>query len=76
MCRSCCMPLTANGCAGLLPRIEYWSGQRNVLSDSLTLLNCAGHFPGSTALYWREGCTAAVRCRRAMRYRWCRTDAM
>ena len=37
------------------PRIEFWSGSRNVLSDSLTLLNCAGHFPGSTALYWREG---------------------
>lgn len=37
------------------PRIEFWSGQRNVLSDSLTLLNCAGHFPGSTVLYWREG---------------------
>lgn len=37
------------------PRIEFWSGPRNVLSDSLTLLNCAGHFPGSTALYWREG---------------------
>ncbi|HEY0332722.1 MAG TPA: MBL fold metallo-hydrolase [Stenotrophomonas sp.] len=36
-------------------RIEFWSGARNVLSDSLTLLNCAGHFPGSTALFWREG---------------------
>lgn len=37
------------------PRIEFWSGPRNALSGSLTLLNCAGHFPGSTALYWREG---------------------
>lgn len=36
-------------------RIEFWSGERNVLSRSLTLLNCAGHFPGSTVLHWREG---------------------
>lgn len=37
------------------PRIEFWSGERNRLSDSLTLLHCAGHFEGSTALHWREG---------------------
>ncbi|MFT3763130.1 MAG: MBL fold metallo-hydrolase [Pseudoxanthomonas sp.] len=37
------------------PRIEFWSGERNRLSDSLTLLHCAGHFDGSTALHWREG---------------------
>ena len=36
-------------------RIEFWSGERNVLSRSLTLLNCAGHFPGSTVLHWPAG---------------------
>lgn len=36
-------------------QVEYWSGDRNVLSDSLTLLHCPGHFDGSTMLYWREG---------------------
>jgi len=35
--------------------IEFWSGERNVLSSSLTLFNCAGHFPGSTVLHWRQG---------------------
>jgi glyoxylase-like metal-dependent hydrolase (beta-lactamase superfamily II) len=37
------------------PRIEWWSGDRKPLSDSVTLLRCGGHFPGSTALYWKDG---------------------
>jgi hypothetical protein len=37
------------------PRIEFWSGDALRLSDAVTLLRCGGHFPGSTALLWRDG---------------------
>ena len=37
------------------PRIEYWSGDERKLSDAVTLVRCGGHFPGSTALHWKEG---------------------
>lgn len=37
------------------PRIEHWRGDVLKLSDALTLLRCGGHFPGSTALHWRDG---------------------
>ncbi|MCI4568858.1 MBL fold metallo-hydrolase [Lysobacter sp. CFH 32150] len=36
-------------------RIEFWSGDEHKLSDAVTLLRCGGHFPGSTALHWRDG---------------------
>jgi len=36
-------------------RIELWSGDQRRLSDGVTLLRCGGHFPGSTALHWRDG---------------------
>lgn len=35
--------------------IELWSGDTLSLSDSVTLLRCGGHFPGSTALHWANG---------------------
>jgi glyoxylase-like metal-dependent hydrolase (beta-lactamase superfamily II) len=38
-----------------VPRIEFWSGARLRLNDSLTLIHCPGHFPGSSVLHWREG---------------------
>jgi hypothetical protein len=37
------------------PRAAFWSGDRERLSDSVTLIRCGGHFPGSTALHWRDG---------------------
>lgn len=37
------------------PHIQYWSGDAYPLSDAVTLLRCGGHFPGSTALHWRDG---------------------
>lgn len=37
------------------PRVEFWSGDVHRLSDTVTLLRCGGHFPGSTVLHWRNG---------------------
>ncbi len=37
------------------PQIQFWSGDEHRLSDSVTLIRCGGHFPGSTALHWAEG---------------------
>lgn len=37
------------------PRIQFWSGDAQRLSDAVTLIRCGGHFPGSTALHWRDG---------------------
>lgn len=36
-------------------RIQFWSGDAHRLSDAVTLIRCGGHFPGSTALHWRDG---------------------
>ena len=36
-------------------RIELWDGDRLALSRAVTLVRCGGHFPGSTALHWRDG---------------------
>jgi glyoxylase-like metal-dependent hydrolase (beta-lactamase superfamily II) len=36
-------------------RIRYWEGDLLKLSDEVTLVNVAGHFPGSTALHWTRG---------------------
>ncbi|MBY0572290.1 MAG: hypothetical protein K2P84_01300 [Undibacterium sp.] len=36
-------------------QIQFWSGDEYALSDRVTLLRCGGHFPGSTALHWRDG---------------------
>lgn len=37
------------------PRIRFWSGDALRLSDAVTLLRTGGHFPGSTALHWKDG---------------------
>ncbi len=37
------------------PGIQFWSGDEHSLSQSVTLIRCGGHFPGSTALHWRDG---------------------
>ena len=36
-------------------RLQFWEGDTLQLSDDVTLINVAGHFPGSTALHWRTG---------------------
>ena len=38
--------------------IEFWSGDTLHLSDAVTLIRAGGHFPGSTALFWRVGLRA------------------
>jgi len=35
--------------------IRHWRGDTLALSNDVTLINTAGHFPGSTALHWRKG---------------------
>ena len=37
------------------PHLQFWSGDEQRLSDSVTLIRCGGHFPGSTALHWAGG---------------------
>ena len=34
------------------PRIEFWEGPTLRLWDDITLINCGGHFEGSTVLHW------------------------
>ena len=36
-------------------KIHFWSGDEHRLSDAVTLIRCGGHFPGSTALHWKDG---------------------
>ncbi|NMO19384.1 MBL fold metallo-hydrolase [Pyxidicoccus fallax] len=35
--------------------LRFWSGDVHRLSESVTLIRCGGHFPGSTALHWKQG---------------------
>jgi hypothetical protein len=37
------------------PRIEHWHGDEHRLSDTVTLIRCGGHFPGSAAIHWATG---------------------
>lgn len=37
------------------PAVLFWEGERLVLTDGLTLVNCRGHFDGSSVLHWRDG---------------------
>ncbi|MBI2380392.1 MAG: MBL fold metallo-hydrolase [Gammaproteobacteria bacterium] len=37
------------------PCLEFWEGDDLQLSSSVSLIRCGGHFPGSTALHWRDG---------------------
>ena len=39
--------------------VRYWSGERQSLMDGLTLVNCGGHFDGSSVLHWRDGAAGA-----------------
>jgi glyoxylase-like metal-dependent hydrolase (beta-lactamase superfamily II) len=36
-------------------RIELWSGEEHRLTDTLTLINLGGHFPGGTVCLWSQG---------------------
>lgn len=36
------------------PAVEPWHGDEYRLSDTVTLLRCPGHFPGSTVLHWTQ----------------------
>jgi len=35
--------------------IEFWEGDTLKLSPEMTLINCGGHFAGSTVLHWSAG---------------------
>lgn len=37
------------------PCIQYWERAIHVLWDEMTLINCGGHFDGSTVLHWAGG---------------------
>jgi glyoxylase-like metal-dependent hydrolase (beta-lactamase superfamily II) len=37
------------------PAIRYWEGDTLRLQEGITLIRCAGHFPGSTVLHWAAG---------------------
>ena len=37
------------------PNIRFWGGDSHQLSDAVTLIRTGGHFPGSTALHWKDG---------------------
>jgi glyoxylase-like metal-dependent hydrolase (beta-lactamase superfamily II) len=37
------------------PAIVFWGGETYSLLDGLTLIRCAGHFPGGTVLHWPQG---------------------
>lgn len=35
--------------------VQYWEGETLAINDHITLIRCGGHFPGSTALHWKDG---------------------
>ena len=37
------------------PRIVFWRGATQQLWDSMTLVNCGGHFAGASVLHWPAG---------------------
>ena len=37
------------------PAITYWAGDTFAVNPAVTLVRCGGHYPGSTALHWRDG---------------------
>lgn len=37
------------------PAIVFWHGETHRLAPGLTLVRCAGHFPGGTVLHWAGG---------------------
>lgn len=36
-------------------KIRFWSGNAHRLHDTVTLIRCGGHFPGSAAIHWTDG---------------------
>jgi glyoxylase-like metal-dependent hydrolase (beta-lactamase superfamily II) len=41
------------------PSIVFWEGDTQLLSNTLTLIHCGGHFEGSSMLYWAAGASGA-----------------
>lgn len=37
------------------PSIQFWRGDKHRLSEAVMLIRCGGHFPGNTALHWKDG---------------------
>jgi glyoxylase-like metal-dependent hydrolase (beta-lactamase superfamily II) len=37
------------------PVVTFWEGDRQELTEGITLVRCGGHFAGSTALHWAAG---------------------
>jgi hypothetical protein len=37
------------------PVVRFWEGDRQILSDGVSLVRCGGHFPGSAVLHWAQG---------------------
>ncbi len=35
--------------------IQFWEGEDFAINDQLTLINCRGHFNGSSVMHWRDG---------------------
>ncbi|HEX3348078.1 MAG TPA: MBL fold metallo-hydrolase [Acetobacteraceae bacterium] len=40
-------------------RIRFWSGERMVLAEGVTLINTPSHFAGATMLHWADGAGGA-----------------
>ena len=37
------------------PHIVFWEGASHQLQNNITLIQCGGHFPGSSVLHWADG---------------------
>lgn len=37
------------------PNIDFWSGDTLEILPGLTIIRCAGHFPGAAVLHWADG---------------------
>jgi hypothetical protein len=37
------------------PAIVHWKGDDREIAPGLTLIRCAGHFPGATVMHWAQG---------------------
>jgi glyoxylase-like metal-dependent hydrolase (beta-lactamase superfamily II) len=35
--------------------IQFWTGSQQELLPGVTIINCGGHFPGSSVLHWQHG---------------------
>ena len=36
------------------PHIVFWEGKEHVINSELTIINCGGHFPGSSVMHWKQ----------------------